>query len=174
MPNHCSQQVHIHGQRFLVETIYNALTDNGHNPYNDGNLLNPQFCQLIVPMPFETWIAPKTREQNAYEIDGWYSWRLTNWGTKWDVCDVEIADPITYHGTDKKPSWTTPSDKEVASFTFHCWTAWAPPIPVWDKLVEMGLSVDASYQDEGMMFEGEYLNGKNNSWEPEIEEEEDA
>ena len=167
MPNHCDQQVHIHGQRFLVETIYNALAGNG------GNLSNPQFCQLIKPMPFEVWVAPKTKKQ-GYDMDGWYDWRLENWGTKWDVCDVQISDPITYHGTDKKPSWTTPSDKEVASFTFHCWTAWAPPIPVWDALVKMGLSVDASYQDEGMCFEGEYLNGEDNCWEPVIEEEEHA
>jgi hypothetical protein len=38
----------------------------------------------------------------------------------------------------------------------------------------MGISVDADYQDEGMNFEGTYLNGEEKMWEPEIEEEEEA
>lgn len=163
MPNHCEQQVHIHGQSFLVRAIYDSLTKE-----------DPQFCQLIIPMPFEQWLAPKSKIIGDYEADGWYAWRLDNWDTKWDVCDVQISVPIIYHDTDKKPIWTSPDDKGLASFTFHCWTAWAPPIPVWNKLVKMGLSVDASYQDEGMMFEGEYLNGEDNSWTPQIEEEEHA
>ena len=157
MPNHCDQQVHIHGQRLLVETIYYSLTDNGHFS---------QFCQLIKPMPFEQWLAPKTKWQ-GFEVEGWYDWRVNNWGTKWDVVDVDITQPLTI------------DDDQNASFSFNCWTAWSPPIPVWDKLVEMGLSVDASYQDEGMCFEGEYLNGEDNCWEPEFAqdqrlEEEDA
>ena len=41
-----------------------------------------------------------------------------------------------------------------------------------DKLYEMGVKVHATYQDEGGMFEGEYLNGEDNTWEPEFEEEE--
>jgi hypothetical protein len=36
-----------------------------------------------------------------------------------------------------------------ASFSFNCWTAWSPPVPVWNTLVNMGISVDADYQDEG-------------------------
>ena len=59
-------------------------------------------------------------------------------------------------------------------FAFRCWTAWGPPVPVWDKLQKMGIKIHADYQDEGGMFEGEYINGYNRSWEPEIEEEEEA
>ena len=40
-----------------------------------------------------------------------------------------------------------------------CWTAWAPPVPVWEKLVDMGLSVKASYVDEGGFFQGTYKDG---------------
>ena len=43
---------------------------------------------------------------------------------------------------------------------------------MWDKLYEMGISVDADYQDEGGLFEGEYLNGVDESWKPVFEEEE--
>ena len=157
MPNHCYQQVEIHGPRFLVKELYDSLTKKG-----------PQFCQVVVPMPFEQWLAPKTRCE-GFEIEGWYDWRVKNWGTKWDVVDVEITQSLLLH--DDEPDTDDPWTMN-ASFSFNCWTAWSPPIPVWDKLVEMGISVDADYQDEGMMFEGTYLNGEEKCWEPEFEEEE--
>ena len=157
MPNHCYQQVHIHGPRFLVKELYDRLSKE-----------DPEFCQVVVPMPFEQWIAPATRLM-GYEVMGWYDWRVTNWGTKWDVVDVEMTQSLLLHDDeeDQDPSGMN------ASFSFNCWTAWSPPVPVWDKLVEMGISVDADYQDEGMMFEGRYVNGENKSWEPEIDEEAD-
>ncbi len=167
MPNHCDQQVHIYGPRFLVKEIYNALTENGYNPHNGGRALNPQFCQLVVPMPFEQWLAPKTK-LHGYEVSGWYDWRVENWGTKWDVVDVEITQPLTFHDDEEDVA----PESMNASFSFNCWTAWGPPVPVWDKLHSMGVSVDADYQDEGMMFEGRYVDGVNDSWEPEFEEEE--
>ena len=155
MPNHCYQQVEIHGPRFLVRELYGHLTGKA----------DPEFCQVIKPMPFEQWLAPKT-EWKGYFVDGWYDWRLTNWGTKWDVVDVQITNPLMIHDDeDQDPSSMN------ASFSFNCWTAWSPPIPVWDKLVEMGISVDADYQDEGMGFEGRYVNGEDKCWEPELEEE---
>ena len=167
MPNHCYQQVHIQGPNFLVRELWEGLTGNGYNPQNNGCANNPQFCQLVVPMPFEQWQAPKTK-WGDYEVEGWYDWRVNNWGTKWDVVDVEIEEEFTREkGADeifdaKSKSW----------FAFRCWTAWSPPIPVWDKLQEMGVRINATYQDEGGMFEGQYINGENCSWEPEFEEEE--
>lgn len=158
MPNHCYQQVHIHGPRFLVKELYDHLTK-----------ADPEFCQVVVPMPFEQWLAPATKLM-GYEVEGWYDWRVTNWGTKWDVCQVEITQPIECSGD-------IFGDNATASFSFNCWTAWSPPIPVWKKLHEMGISVDADYQDEGMMFEGRWVDGKDECWEPEIDlenNEEDA
>ena len=157
MPNHCYQQVHIYGPRFLVKELFDRLTEND------------QFCQHVIPMPFEQWLAPKTKLY-GYEVEGWYDWRVNNWGTKWDVADVEITQPLTIHDDEGGEPFSM-----NASFSFNCWTAWSPPEPVWNKLVEMGLSVDADYQDEGMMFEGRYVNGVNESWEPEdVLDEEDA
>lgn len=157
MPNHCYQQVHVYGPRFLVKELYEHLSKE-----------EPQFCQLIKPMPFEQWVAPATKLM-GYEVMGWYDWRVTNWGTKWDVVDVQFTNPLTVHDDEEG---TEPFSMN-ASFSFNCWTAWSPPIPVWDKLHEMGISVDADYQDEGMMFEGHYVNGEDKCWEPEIEEEEE-
>ena len=160
MPNHCYQQVHIQGPNFLVRELWEGLTGNGYNPQNNGCAKNPQFCQLVVPMPFEQWISPRTKWR-GYDVEGWYDWRVNNWGTKWDVVDVQLTNEIE-------------DDEEKSSFSFNCWTAWGPPTPVWDKLHNMGISVHATYQDEGGMFEGEYIDGKDNTWEPEFEEEEEA
>ena len=170
MPNHCYQQVHIEGPYQLVKTLYHGLTENGFDHDNLPRIKNPQFCQLVVPMPFEQWLAPKTK-WGDYEVEGWYDWRCENWGTKWEVCDVEIDEEVTLHD-DERPDGE-PYSRE-ASFAFRCWTAWGPPTPVWDKLHRMGISVHADYQDEGGMFEGEYINGQDRSWEPEFEEEEEA
>ena len=40
-----------------------------------------------------------------------------------------------------------------------CNTAWSPPIPIFDKLVDIGFEVDARYLDEGWGYIGEYVNG---------------
>jgi len=160
MPNHCYQQVHIHGPRFLVKELYDHITKS-----------DPEFCQVIKPMPFEQWLAPRTTHQ-GFEVAGWYDWRVNNWGTKWDVVDVEITQSLLLH--DDEPDTGDPWTMN-ASFSFNCWTAWSPPVPVWDKLHEMGISVDADYQDEGLMFEGRYVNGEDKCWEPEdVLDEEDA
>jgi len=158
MPNHCYQQVHVYGPRFLVKELYDNLSKE-----------EPQFCQVVLPMPFEQWLAPKSR-LHGYEVEGWYDWRVTNWGTKWDVVDVEITQSLLLH--DDEPDTDDPWTMN-ASFSFNCWTAWSPPVPVWDKLYEMGISVDADYQDEGMMFEGRYVNGEDKCWEPDLDEEEE-
>ena len=152
MPNHCYQQVHLHGPSSKVQELYEYLLVND----------NPDFFQHLIPMPEAMHDAPPVTERGGYETPAWYAWRLDNWGTKWDVVDVQITQPLTSH------------DDEVSSFSFNCWTAWSPPIPVWNKLHEMGISIDADYQDEGMMFEGRYVDGVDECWEPEVLDEEDA
>ena len=168
MPNHCYQQVYVEGPNFLVRQLWDGLTGNSYDPQNNGCVNNPQFCQLVVPMPFEQWISPKVKWR-GYDVEGWYDWRCENWGTKWDVVDVEIEEEFTR----EKGADEIFDEKSKSWFSFRCWTAWGAPIPVWDKLQKMGVKVRATYQDEGGMFEGEYINGVDRSWQPEFEEDED-
>jgi len=149
MPNHCDQQVYIQGPKRLIHQIYESVWVTAPE--------ERQFCQLIKPMPFEQWLAPKTK-WGGYEVEGWYDWRVNNWGTKWDVVDVQLTNELE---DNEDRSW----------FSFNCWTAWGAPIPVWDKLHELGVEVHATYQDEGGMFEGDYYHGVDRSWGPEVEEE---
>jgi len=107
----------------------------------------PRFCGVVVPMPLD-------QAGNRNE------WCNENWGTKSDVQEAEIGDGWLEYSDDKKVAW----------FSFRCWTAWAPPTPVWDRLHAMGLEVEADYQDEDSMFAGEYAHGEDKCWDPEEEE----
>ncbi len=74
----------------------------------------------------------------------WYDWRNENWMTKWDICQAEIIE---------EPQEIDHYPMPTKCFTFRCWTAWSPPIPVWDRLHEMGFDISTDYEDEGGMFE---------------------
>ena len=145
MPSHCYQTVSIYGPRDMVRELYFNLNNR-----------DPRFCAIVIPMPLDQAV-------NSYE------WCNENWGTKWDVAEVEIIHALEHSDMDPPApvagmSW----------FKFKCWTAWAPPVPVWDKLHAMGIEVWVKYEDEGGMFAGEYMFGENKSWEPKEKEEEDA
>ena len=147
MPNHCYQSVHLRGPSHLIHHLHKALSKS-----------EPEFCSTIAPMPFELW-AKETQPDQV--MPDWYEWRVKNWGTKWDVCEVLFDGVGLEYSDDQKFAW----------FTFSCWTAWAPPIPVWDRLDAMGIAVEADYQDEGMNFEGAYREGAESNWTIVYEEE---
>jgi len=105
------------------------------NIYNIMNTDDTELCNYLVPEP---------RDDAGEPTSGWYDWRLQHWGTKWDIynatCDRMDANTL------------------VLSFD----TAWSPPIPIYDKLVDMGFEVNARYLDEGWLYVGEYIDG--NDW----------
>lgn len=152
MPNHCYQSVYIQGPRAVVQELYYQLTEHD------------RFCDTVVPAPLDLFARTKS---NGPSMPDWYKWRVENWGTKWDVAEAEIVSDYESDEYD----FDSEVDNGKAWFSFRCWTAWAPPVPVWDRLHEMGVTVEAEYQDEGMMFEGEYKHGDDTSWEM-LEEEE--
>ena len=143
MPNHCYQGVYIRGPKAVVHHLYKQLTEHD------------RFCDAVVPMPLEPWLV-----EDSFDEHGWYGWRVKHWGTKWDVAETEVVEDYQSHGED-------------ADFSFRCWTAWSPPIPVWERLRALGCYVDASYEDEGEMFAGTWIDGDNQRWVPEHDEDEE-
>jgi hypothetical protein len=78
----------------------------------------------------------------AEEDENWYDWNVSNWGTKWD------ASVYDYH---------TDSDGQLyISFD----TAWGPPIGFYQFLYENGYDVEAYYNEEGMAFAGQFIDGE--------------
>jgi len=117
MPNWCMNSLTVsHTDKDMVQKFADA--------YNTGNV-----CQQFIPMP---------------EGEDWYSWNVSNWGTKWDFGKGELDDPVTI------------KDGKV-NISFE--TAWSPPIQFYDYLVDLGYNVDATYFEPGMGFCGVYFNG---------------
>jgi hypothetical protein len=103
-----------------------------------------KFCEFVIPMPEEL------RDTTAPSADGndWYTFCTSRWGTKWDVDPygpVEVQD-----GTH-------------LSFGFD--SAWAPPIGIYEALLEDGFTVDAMYYEPGMGFCGRWIDGNDGYYE---------
>ena len=124
MPNHTDNRVILsHEDPKQIDMIYNIM-----------NTEDTPLCQTLIPMP-------KELEGTEGLSDGpnWYNWRLSNWGTKWDIYEAH-CDRI---------------DANQLNISFL--SAWSPPDRVFHKLVEMGFEIDARYFDEGWMYIGWFL-----------------
>jgi hypothetical protein len=129
MPNWCLNKLTIeHSDKDMVDRFVKA--------YNKGTV-----CNEFIPEPNDIG-------------DGWWDWRVNNWGVKWDVGADEGTDREEWHGL--KASVVG----NQASCSFD--SPWAPPIPLYEKMVELGYDVKASYFEPGMAFCGIYDNGADN------------
>lgn len=145
MPNWCQNVVEIsHTDRSKMDALVDAI--------NEG-----KFCNFAIPVPESLHITagregsdddPKQIElerRSAENIEkhgyaNWYDFCVNRWGTKWDVeppDTVEKGDGI--------------------SFSFD--SAWAPPLGVYEALVDQGFDVKAYYWECGMCFAGVWDNG---------------
>ena len=115
--------------RVILSHDDSQMIDNIYNVMNTGDT---ELCNYLIPEP---------RDDAGEPTSGWYDWRLEHWGTKWDI----------YNATCER------MDENTLVLSFD--TAWSPPIPVYDKLVDMGFEVNARYLDEGWGYIGEYVNG---------------
>jgi hypothetical protein len=129
MPNHTDNRVILsHDDSQQIDMIYNIM-----------NTEDTPLCQTLIPM--DEKLLEISGISDNYEVQGWYDWRLENWGTKWDVYETHC----------------TRIDANTLQLYFY--TAWSPPIPIYDKLVDMGFEVNARYLDEGWGYIGEYTDG---------------
>ena len=103
--------------------------DRAITAFQEGKL-----CQEFHPM-----------QPQLLEDESWYSWRVENWGTKWDVGGE--------HATIER------FDKNNVYFAFE--SAWAPPIYFYQFLEEeLGFTVNAMYYEPGMNFAGRFYDGE--------------
>jgi len=114
-------------------TLYHKDSQQIDMIYNIMNTDDTELLNHIIPMPPEEEIA-----------SGWYDWRLEHWGTKWDI----------YNATCER--------MDANTLVLNFYTAWSPPMPVYEKLTDMGFEVTARYLDEGWGYIGEYVDG--NDW----------
>jgi hypothetical protein len=122
--------------KLTVEHNDPQMLDRFVQAYNKGIV-----CNEFIPKPEDIG-------------DEWFDWCVNNWGTKWDIgADI---------GTEREECYglraTMVGNQANCSFD----SAWAPPIGLYEKLVELGYNVKASYFEPGMAFCGIYDNGVDN------------
>ena len=157
MPNWCNNTVEIsHKDKSKMEALVAAV--------NEG-----KFCNHVIPVPESLHIVagrvgddtdPKqidleAQEKANLEAHGyatWYDFCVNEWGTKWDV------DP--YNPIEFDSEW----DKNN-KITFGFDSAWAPPLGVYEALVEQGFAVRGYYYESGMCFAGIWEDGVDDFYE---------
>ncbi len=125
MPNHVKNILSVTASDDVIKEIKEFVADR-----EDKHIFS---LNKIIPMPEEI-IASEGVENKG--MPKWYSWRVENWSTKWDVYDVLIVKP--------KP--------DVLQYTFL--SAWSTPINALIALSNKFKDVvfDLKYADEDIGF----------------------
>ena len=132
MPNWCLNRLTIeHDDVTMIEEFVEA--------YKRG-----ETCDHYLPVPRDKNGELITDEKHP---DYWYNWCVNNWGTKWDIGSYQ-DETFGLHPT-------VVDNQATASFD----SAWSPPTGLYERLVELGFKVDATYWEPGMGFAGRWIDG---------------
>ena len=164
MPNWCFNRLEVSKHNESGRKLIEAFRENHTN--EKGEKYASPFEDLM-PTPQELsdteasfgngnpeTIAKHEANKAKYGHAHWYDWRLANWGTKWDACEIQFTDE-----TD-----------EYACFYFE--TAWCPPTELFRSYAEEHPDVVFlnEYDEEGCHFKGYDMNSSGGfvteSWEP--------
>ena len=150
MPNWCYNRIRIDADSEQVEQLkeIHDIFDKHSDPFNQ-ILPIPDFKNI----PNEKGELPVLRRElnkdgsvfyETYDFpdgkndDRWYHWCISNWGTKWELSELDIEY----------------SDDEILELTFS--TAWSPPEEICFRLREMfqDLTISWFYDEPGMQVAG--------------------
>jgi len=142
MPNWCNNTLSIQGPTETLKPLWEEANREG------SGLLN-----AMKPMPAElegtTSPAPKegTPQPLVDGFDNWYDWRVSNWGTKWDVDLEGLEFKDNGDGTASIVGWFD--------------SAWGPPIEAYNTFLDDmdNCTLESFYEEGGMDFAGHYDNG---------------
>jgi len=145
MPNWCNNTVQInHKDKTKMYALVEAI--------NEG-----KFCNFAKPVPESLSIVAgrvgsddnpeqialveaENRNLATHGYKTWYDFCVNEWGTKWDVDPYDTVEYDSEH------------DKDGVTFGFD--SAWAPPIGVYEALMDQGFTIRAYYYEPGMAFAG--------------------
>jgi hypothetical protein len=141
MPNWCSNELTIVGKPKMLNKLLKQITTTQSEA---GDEATPFDFDKVVPQP-----------SNLGE--GWYDWRVSNWGTKWNASDVMFLNDGDWSDSYDDTCW------ESGELTIMFNTAWSPPIPILTQLSQDNpkVTITHKFTEEGMAFYGtyEYSNG---------------
>jgi len=141
MPNWCNNHVTLtHKDPAMIKRAYDAL--------ERGEFLNefipvPADLQIVAGCVGDPDEQKKLEEATASNVEkygygNWYDYCVGEWGTKWDTGESGNND---IH-----------PDGLMLTAGFD--TAWAPPTRAYEKLTDLGFTVDAMYYESGMAYCG--------------------
>lgn len=122
---------------------------------------------VIVPMPNYCLVdkqcitLPNGEPGTVHSQEGWYGWSCTNWGTKWDMCDISLE---TLMASLKEIEGSEDNDATLY-ISFN--TAWSPPVPFMKaaskKFPNIVFTLNSSEEGGAFFFEEQYINGEINT-----------
>jgi hypothetical protein len=139
MPNWCDNAVKIYFDNKNPSQV--SFINNLKDAAKDNRLLN-----FLKPMPAHQPDPTKpnaffatggfgSEQQDAFGKNNWYDWSIKNWGTKWELDDVNVYSE---------------SDHIVLYFA----SAWSPPVDPFRILADKGFVFVHYYFESGMGFYG--------------------
>ena len=142
MPNHCHNRVTFYSEdTTLITKLHNIFKSDRiftqFIPEPDWTTTPNEKGELPIQPEPDSMFPPQFPDGTT--DDRWYSWRLANWGTKWDAYEVEIDDSEMHNGFE---------------VTFD--TAWSPPEEICHAIKEQfdNLCVSWFFDEPGMEVAG--------------------
>ena len=138
MPNWC-------GNTLTLTHEDPAMIERAKNAFCAGKFLN-EF--IPVPRELADTTSPNSDAPSAeklkkqYGYTDWYGFCVSEWGTKWDVGEDAGIQSVD-------------SNELIVYFD----SAWSPPIGAYEKLMDLGFTVYATYYEPGCAFAGVWDNG---------------
>jgi hypothetical protein len=158
MPNWCENDLYVTGSREDVakfqefaklKTNNKLISANSFIPYPEKFAIADEKCKLnreilnALPMALSINIG----DVHGWGTDGYnaggYEWCIANWGTKWDLCDVQLVE---------ESMWS--NNKIQVTYFFN--TAWYPPIPIIEAMGKKFPSLEfrLDYFEQSAAFNG--------------------
>lgn len=142
MPNYCDNELTIKGRvsdidKFLEECVTVTTSPFPNSDSKDIALQHYFDFEKVLPTP---------TFDNESQTDNWYTWRINNWGTKWNNCETysfRIAQ----------------TEEDMVELHTFFTTAWCPPDKIYahlaEKYKETTLEIEAKYYEGGCAFAGD-------------------
>lgn len=144
MPNWCMNEVVVKCPTMEVAVdLLEKVTEKREMP--NGEAVKQFSFAKVKPEPEDEGYMDQPKDG----MPNWYSWRVANWGTKWDTgeCTIDVTEM---------------DDHAAVVFVFD--TAWSPSLEVSVAMSEMfpQCMIVHSYDEPGMDFGGYevYANGE--------------
>ncbi len=114
----------------------------------DSKVIKGLIGQIFDKNEFFNLVIPRL------ELDDWDE--DENWGSD---RDIDIEDQLI-NADELRDFLKTKSISEVTTVSMVFYSAWTPPLKVYEKLNELGIDVYAVYWELGSLFCGYYANGE--------------